>query len=133
MRIIGNVRKRTVINLTALIDVLFLLIIFFAVTTRFVNQKAIGIQLPEAKKSGSITTASKLVILMDQEEHLFFNDRELTWDEAVKVMKEEKYDRSKKVILNIDRSVSHGKVIQLLNKLKLAKYTKVAFGTYDKP
>ena len=133
MKIIGNVRKRTVINLTALIDVLFLLIIFFAVTTRFVNQKAIGIRLPEAKKSGAITTASKLVILMSQQDRLFFDGKEFTWDEAKKELKENKYDRSKKVILNIDRSVPHGKVIHLLDMLKLAKFTKVAFGTHDNP
>lgn len=132
MKIIGNPRKRTGINLTALIDVLFLLIIFFAVTTRFVNQKAIGIQLPEAKKTGSITTASKLIILMNKEERLFLNEKEFSWDEIEKALVEEQYDRSKKVILNIDRLVPHGKVIQLLDMLKAAKYKKVAFGTHEK-
>jgi biopolymer transport protein ExbD len=43
-------RKRSVIiNLTSLIDVLFLLLIFFMVSTTFVSQPAISLQLPDAK------------------------------------------------------------------------------------
>ena len=46
------------LNLTAMIDVMFLLIIFFALGTRFVDdERKIGLRVPEVVDSGALTAA----------------------------------------------------------------------------
>jgi biopolymer transport protein ExbD len=123
-------KKRNGINLTALVDILFLLIIFFAVSTQFTNQSAIGINLPESKTSSQVSIESKLIIIVQNDETLIINGQIVSWDAVGAIIKKDKYDRSQKVILNIDKMVVHGKVIKLLDVLKLNGFKKVVFGTY---
>jgi biopolymer transport protein ExbD len=132
MKLTTSNRKRTAINLTALIDILFLLIIFFSVSTRFTNQQAIGIDLPKSETSTTISTSEKLVIILHDQDRLFINGQQIEWEAAEEELGKKRYDRSQKVILNIDKAITHGKVIRLLDLLKLHQYKTVVFGTYGK-
>ncbi|MBU2515478.1 biopolymer transporter ExbD [bacterium] len=132
MKLVSPKRRKTQINLTALVDVLFLLIIFFSVSTRFTNQQAIDVDLPETVSSSAIATSEKLIIIMQDEQDLFINGKPVEWNEVSQEIEKEKYDRKQKVILNIDKKISHGKVVSLLDFLKIHQYKKVVFGTYDR-
>lgn len=133
MKLFETGSRKSGINLTALIDILFLLIVFFAVSTQFVNQKALSVNLPTSKTSGSVATAKNLVVIMRDEEELFINGERFEWEQIKQELASGRYDRSQKAILNIDRKITHGKVIQLLDLLKLNRFTKVVFGTYGNP
>lgn len=133
MQLITPHKRKTQINLTALIDVLFLLIIFFSVSTRFTNQQAMDVDLPKTITSNTVSTSQKLLIIMRNEEELFINGSPYKWSEVKEEIKQEKYDRNQKVILNIDKKIPHGKVVELLDHLKLGNFQKVVFGTYGNP
>lgn len=133
MKLFESQKKRTQINLTSLIDVLFLLIIFFSVSTQFTNQQAIDINLPTSETSSTLSTTEKLIIIMRNENELFINGNPIKWGEIKLEVKKEKYDRKQKVILNIDKDITHGKVVTLLDILKLNNFKKVVFGTYGNP
>ena len=47
-------KRSVIINLTSLIDVLFLMLIFFMVTTTFLSQPAINLELPTAKNAEAV-------------------------------------------------------------------------------
>ena len=125
-------KRRTQINLTALVDVLFLLIIFFSVSTRFTDQQAIQVDLPETVSSDAVSTSQKLIIIVREEDDLFINGHLFQWQEIADEISKKKYDREQKVILNIDRKISHGRVVALLDLLKINQFKKVVFGTYGK-
>ncbi len=132
MKLFTPTKRRTQISLTALVDVLFLLIIFFSVSTRFTNQQAIDVDLPETVTSSTMSTSEKLIIIMAEEDELFVNGILFQWEEMKREIKDRKFDRTQKVILNIDKSISHGRVIELLDVLKINDFKKVVFGTYGK-
>ena len=121
--------RKTGINLTALIDILFLLIIFFSVSTQFTNQQAVEIKLPKSQSSQSVSTSSRLVILMKSKAEILVNGQPMTAEALALQLGGESFDREKKVILNIDHGVTHGEVIWLLDQLKKNRFQKVAFGT----
>lgn len=123
-------KRKTQISLTALVDVLFLLIIFFSVSTRFTNQQAIQVDLPQSVNANTVSTSQKLIIIVHEEEALFINGELFTWEQVASELEKGKYDRNQKVILNIDKTISHGKVVGLLDLLKTNRFTKVVFGTY---
>lgn len=123
-------KRKTQISLTALVDVLFLLIIFFSVSTRFTNQQAIQVDLPQSVNANTVSTSQKLIIIIHEEEALFINGELFTWEQVASELEKGKYDRNQKVILNIDKTISHGKVVGLLDLLKTNRFTKVVFGTY---
>lgn len=132
MKIVETGKRKTQINLTALIDILFLLIIFLTVTTRFINQQGVSVNLPSAKGGAGVTVTEKLLVEMDEKERLYLNGIRFEWKQLDKEIQNSKYDRNKKVVLNIDQKVVHGKVIALLDVLKQNRFQKVVFGTENK-
>ncbi len=73
-----NAEEDVNINLTPLIDVVFLLLIFFMVSTTFDTTSQLKIKLPEASQSQSSESAQKIVLLIDAKGNFFVNARELT-------------------------------------------------------
>src|SRR5210317_2108080 len=67
------------INMTSLIDVVFLLLIFFMVSTTFERQAALKIDLPEASvvAETDLDEIEKLELAIDREGRMFLNDRQL--------------------------------------------------------
>ncbi|MGK0290832.1 MAG: biopolymer transport protein ExbD [bacterium] len=130
MKLFESESKKPQINLTSLIDILFLLIIFFAVTTQFSQQKAIGINLPQKVKTASkIYTTKNLILSMKNSNEIFLNGKKFVWSNLGKEIQHKRYDRKQKVVLNIDQNIPHGKVIALLDLLRVHHYKKVVFGT----
>lgn len=73
-----NNEEEVSINLTPLIDVVFLLLIFFMVSTTFDTTSQLKIQLPEASRQLVEKTSSKLNIVIDSKGRFFLNSRELS-------------------------------------------------------
>ncbi|HEY5739975.1 MAG TPA: biopolymer transporter ExbD [Gammaproteobacteria bacterium] len=66
------------INLTPLIDVVFLLLIFFMVSTTFDTTSQLEIKLPEASENPAPEPSRQLNLLIDADGSFFVNARELT-------------------------------------------------------
>jgi len=130
MKLFDSKERRTGINITALVDILFLLIIFFAVSTQFTNQQSISVNLPQAATGNSVSVRNKLIIIMKTEDAAFVNGIPVKWDALRETIEDKQSDRSEKVILNIDKQISHGRVIRLLDLLKQLEFKRVVFGTY---
>lgn len=66
------------INLTSLIDVVFLLLIFFMVSTTFERQAAIKIDLPEAATGAASEAPPETIeLVIDEQGRMFVSDRAL--------------------------------------------------------
>ena len=73
-----NAEEDVNINLTPLIDVVFLLLIFFMVSTTFDTTSQLKINLPEASQDQSVVPPQKLSLMIDAKGNFFLNSRELT-------------------------------------------------------
>ena len=88
-----NLRPRTQpdVNLTSLIDVVFLLLIFFMVSTSFVKQSQISISLPQADSAAIVEDVPEQIDIMITEGGTFlvngdelFNNRPETLRNALR-------------------------------------------------
>ena len=72
-----------ILNLTAMIDVLFLLIIFFVVGTKFVEEeRAINLKVPQVPGNGALTAApQKKVVNVYQDGQITLDQKPVTLDE----------------------------------------------------
>lgn len=74
----GNkAREELDVNLTPLIDVVFLLLIFFMITTTFQKETELQINLPEADANAVQSKQSPLEILVDARGRFFVDGKEL--------------------------------------------------------
>ena len=123
-------RKRSVIiNLTSLIDVLFLLLIFFMVSTTFVSQPAISLQLPTAQHSEA-ARQSPIVVHVDEKGAVYLNDEPVEIALLEQALISRLADQSEKsVVLRADSRVTHGIVIHVLDLIKGAGVKKLVVAT----
>lgn len=122
-------KRSVIINLTSLIDVLFLMLIFFMVTTTFLSQPAITLELPTAKNAEAVRQSS-VVVHVDRLGRVFLNDDPIELpllQEALSRRVEQSDDKS--VVLKADSRVSHGAVVQVLDIIKGAGVRKLVVST----
>ena len=125
----GKKRGSLIINLTSLIDVLFLLLIFFMVSTTFLSQPAIKLELPKAENA-EIVRQTPTVVYIDPYGHVYLNDEPMEpalLGEALKMRLAG--DLEKSVVLKADSRVSHGTVIDVLDVIKGAGVKKLVIST----
>jgi biopolymer transport protein ExbD len=129
MKLLEKPVKKIGINLTPLIDVLFILIIFFTVSSTFLEQPGIELKLPEAESSQS-HTAQKVIVYVDNNENLFLNDDPV---DIANVAKEVEAlisaQTDKSVVLHADEEVSHGVIIKIMDLLRQQGIYKIVIST----
>jgi biopolymer transport protein ExbD len=126
-------RKRrsgeTTLELTPLIDVVFLLLIFFLITTTFSQQREaeIPIDLPEAATGEQGTKGDKIVLFVTKDGSVEVRgEDELqggSLDEKLDWLHANKPDAV--VVLRGDQDAAHGRVVELLAKIREVGFPKV--------
>lgn len=112
-------RRSTGVDITPLIDVVFLLLIFFMVSTTFEQETQISIELPEATGEKSEKAPLELEITVDREGIFYVNDLEVvntrieTLKSAIRNAVGEKRDIP--VIINADAKTPHQAVMTVMD------------------
>lgn len=111
-------RRRPVLNVTSLIDVLFLLLIFLMVSSTFVESPALELDLPAASSAES-TRLDALKITIDRQGALFIGQEKSTL-EALEARLEAAVEENPDVVvlLEADREVGYGVVIATVDTLR---------------
>ena len=121
------------IDLTALIDVVFLLIIFFMVTTTFQAKSGISIRLPEADSQMASEEVKRVVVSVKKDGNTFFGDEKVdmkTLGEKFAEVAKSKADTL--VVIRADESVAHGRVVTVMDSARSAGLTSLAIATVRK-
>jgi biopolymer transport protein ExbD len=107
------------VNLTPLIDVVFLLLIFFMVSTTFTKETHLSIDLPEASGEGSADAAEMIEILINESGEYTINaqrlvDRKLgTLKSAIQRVSEG--DTSLPMVITADAQTPHQAVVRAMD------------------
>ncbi len=122
-------KKKVLINITSLIDVLFLLLIFFMVSSTFLEQPGIKLELPHAQ-SAVVTEQKDFTLYVDKEGKLFLNADEVNVENLLAKLKEIVPDMiDGALILKADQDVSHGIVVRIMDVAKQSGVRKLIIGT----
>ncbi len=116
MRFSSRLKRRTEIkkgqlDIAPLIDVVFLLLIFFMLTSNFVFQPGIKVTLPKAITS-EVISSENLVVTVTGQDLLFLNDKPITVTELVSKLKEA-HQESRSLLLKADTNASLGRVVEI--------------------
>ena len=121
------------VNLTPLIDVVFLLLIFFMVSTTFEHQSRIQIELPEATALPDEIEEESIEIIIDAQGRYFIGEKQVVNSE-LKTLKsaisKELGDRQAvPVTIRADASTPHQAVITALDGTSQLGLTKISLAT----
>ena len=124
-----KVKRKVALSLTPLIDVLFILIIFFTISSTFLEQPGIELKLPKAESS-EVHTVQKVIVYIDKDENIFLNNTIVSVKNlAVEVEKLIQAQTDKSVILRADGVVRHGLIITVMDNLRNKGIYKIVVST----
>ena len=128
-----SIRKRenkdVEVNITNMIDVVFVLLIFFVVTTTFTKETGVDITKPSA---GSAKQLAKepLLIGITREGAMYVNERQVDLAILSSILKREgASDPDKSVVLASDRDTPMGVIVSVLDQCNAAGLKKVSVST----
>ena len=108
------------ISIAPLIDIVFLLLIFFMVTSHFDIASGVKINLPHVgKKIISEKNEEKITLIIDRSGNCYLEGEKVGKDVIEKRLKELVKDKGLiYLILQADKDVSHGKVVEIMDLAK---------------
>lgn len=121
------------VNLTPLIDVVFLLLIFFMVSTTFDKHAELKLKLPEAEGVPVKVKQQVIEIAIDNQGRYFVNQRALVDSQVTTIMQAikltQKELQTEKVIISSDANVSFQQVVTAMDAARRAGLTQINLAT----
>ena len=138
MRLSTRVRPQPEVNLTSLIDVVLLLLIFFMVSTSFVKQSQISIRLPEAESAALVEEPPERIDIMITETGTFLvNGRELINNrpETIRnaLQKISGVDNQLPLTISADANARHQYVVTAMDVAGRLGFVSINIATVDDP
>ncbi|MEK9138553.1 MAG: biopolymer transporter ExbD [Bacteroidota bacterium] len=118
MRLGQDTRLLTNFSVSSLTDIVMLLLIFFLLSSSFVTQPGIKVQLPKAE-TGETPTDKNLTVTLTEKGQLFFNSEQVTLETlGQKLAAAIKSDRERVVVIRADRNVTLQNTVQVIDIAK---------------
>lgn len=117
------------VPLTSLIDIVFLLLVYFLLTTNFMVDEGIDIKLPQAEASRP-QTQSEITIYVDGEGRAFLEKTEVSLDELFKRLQQQiGAEADRLVVIRAERSVVLNKAVKVMDVAKAAGAGRLCLAT----
>jgi biopolymer transport protein ExbD len=132
---IGNDRRQDdfEINVIPLIDVLLTLLMFFVLTSTFVQHSRLQVTLPQASAQDRDMNAPALTIMIDRDGHFYVGSDEVLGEgiEPLKqtIARNAGADRERQVTIRADAMTPHQDVVTAMDALGQLGFTKLSIAT----
>lgn len=114
------------INVTPLVDIMLVLLVIFMVASAYIVKDTIEVELPKAATGGE-TTDLTLSLVLDRDNNLFLNGVPATEVEvATACQSAVGKNPDVQAIIAADEGVRHGRVIRLIDLIRINGLTKFA-------
>ncbi len=126
----GRRRSATMVDLTPMIDVVFLLLIFFMVSTTFNVAASLKLELPKSHTTAEEQQPKQLVISIDQDGKLFVQ-REPVADKDLRrrILNVTKGSKTFPVVLRADADARHKRVVLVMDTLQQLGLMRIGIAT----
>ena len=133
MKFKRRIQDEPSINLTPLIDVVFLLLIFFMVTTTFTKETCLQVNLPEAEAETLSTQSERLEIVVSRDGSLALNGQTLVNGRVETLLRglalESDGNLDLPVVIVADSQASHQSVVTAIDAIGQAGFARLSIAT----
>ena len=121
------------VSIAPLIDIVFLLLIFFMLTSHIEIMPGIDIKLPDISERGSDTSIENIVIALDKAGNCYLNKEKISYKDLYLRFIETARLKKTNLILQADRDVKHGYVVRVMDLAKKAGITSIVIAAQWEP
>jgi biopolymer transport protein ExbD len=134
LKLQNRIKEEPAVDLTSLIDVVFLLLLFFMVSTTFDHPSALKVDLPEASAvEAPLDVPERLDLVIDANGAMFLNDRKLidSNERTIKAALNEARagDYELPLILRADRETPHHFVVTVMDVAAQLGFSNLSIAT----
>lgn len=133
MRLPNEPDRPPQINIVPMIDVIFAILVYFIVSSLFLTRsEGLPVNLPQAATVQSQNT-KQIIVSLDREGVLTIGDRIVKLSELqTEVKKSIKTEQTTVVVIKADKIVSHGQVVDIIDRLRQIPQVKLAIAATKK-
>jgi biopolymer transport protein ExbD len=130
MAFLRKKRETPRVDLTSMVDVVFLLLIFFMISTTFVEAPGITVKLPESSSQQRKQESEEVKVYLSKDGVISLGDQRIEQEELRRRLRAYG-DRAAGMtfLLLADEEAMHGKVVALMDLAKEAGFEKLAIAT----
>ena len=122
-------------DMVPMIDVVFQLVIFFMISSTFIQVPGIALTLPESETAEQVTV-SELIVTIADNESVYLNDEQMTFEAADAVLKNytpQQREALSGVIVEGDKSVSYEAMVRCLDLLRRNGFEQIGLEMRTEP
>ena len=120
-------------DLTPLIDCVFLLLIFFMLTTAFIHARGLDVDLPTASQTAEQQERKDINIIIDRSGRIRIGGEDvLPEDLKVRIKRAVVECRNDNIIIQADREVEEQRVVDVVDAAKAVGVKGIAFVKFEK-
>ena len=116
------------VDISPLIDCVFILLIFFIVTTTFVEETGVEVDKPQAVSSVQLEKTSILLALTAKGE-VIYGGREIGFSGVRELVKRMLQKEDVPVVIQVDAAADSGLLVRVIDEANLAGATKVSIAS----
>lgn len=130
MQFSERIRSDIHLDITPIVDMVFNLLIFFALSLNFIVTPGIKVDLPESVTEEIIREEKEIIIVMKKDNSIFINSNPVSFDRLfLNLNNYAMQNKDALVVIQADREVTHGKVVKMMDMAKRAGLVRLAIST----
>lgn len=129
-----RIQESPKVDLTPMIDVVFLLLIFFMISTTFIERPGLSINLPASSSEQIKQSKKEVQVYLAENGDIYLQREKVSLEELLRHLLSFDQMTTKKMtfLLMADKAALHGKVVQLMDAAKKAGFGSLAIATDKK-
>jgi biopolymer transport protein ExbD len=120
--------RRAEIDIAPMIDCVFILLIFFVVTSVFVEDPGIEVDRPDVS-GAEVMDRNAMLIAISSEDRIYFDGQEIRLDQVATLVRQAGVGREPSLIIRADRAARHGMFAAVYGEAKRAGIERIQFAT----
>ena len=123
-------KNSSLIDITPVVDTVFNLLIFFALSLNFISTPGIRVQLPKSAAQEITREKKDLRVVLTARDQLYLNEKPVDLDGlGAQFKKAAVSDRETQILIQADQRVPHGKVVEVMDLARSAGLYRLAIVT----
>jgi len=132
MQLRKRAKRDYTVDITPLVDIVFLMLIFFMVSTSFKVASSLKLELPTSKSQAQVNEKQEVIVSISPIGQFYVQDEAVSdQDLRKRILHETKGDPNMRVVLRADAKTQHRYVVRALDVLRGLGMGKVAIATVN--
>jgi biopolymer transport protein ExbD len=125
----SNLKLKSSLDLTPLVDIIFLLLLFFVISSSFIQRPGIRVNLPVSPSAWG-EEKERIFVSLTYDNILFVNEKRVVWEEFPEILQEAVLKLQNPIlIINADEASMHGEVVKIMDIAKETGIENIAIAT----